>query len=680
MNLLRRWLLNESVLKFLLFLTGVSSICAHSSQGQTRSQALPDIDQILDLPLDDLFNVRVQTSSKRLEKSFESPGVITVFTGEEIALFGANNLFEALSRIVGVLPQFTTFVANNIVSIRGDRPTPTYNHTLVLLDGVPISRESYNGAFNQAIFYSFPLTAIDRIEVVRGPGSVLYGANAFAGVINIITKKTGKPLTTEVRYGTFSSRGVRAFSNLQTESQDLRVTSALHYFATDGWDLTANATDGAISDRVHENGNLGITSNIQYKDLLLSTFLGHTDLFTWRIPSIGNQGYLRNTKFTTDLSYDLYLPGKWKVTPHISHVLGSTFLLLRTSPSQPIGPPTPENHYTTNDSRGEITLEGPITPALNLLAGAVTNWLHGSISGITTPPEGIWWSQIWWGLYSQLDYRLNDTFKFIAGGQLNKVPNLDASFVPRLGTIINFTSNFGLKALYSEAFRAPLPGETIVNTSVIISNPNVTFETVGTYDLQVFYFQPTYQLALSYFHSKQDNIIRRVPLTSPFLTYGNTSPLFIDGVEFESKVIPMPSLFFSGNITYQQNHDTFGNKDVMTTPHWTAKVGVGYTFRALKLGVFNSFISAYPDNSVVYPNRVVVNPAASSFDLLTANLSFNLVKPKVFGVILSDMKFSLYGTNLLDSTYYVPEFGLGFINTIPGGPGRAVYASVEATF
>lgn len=77
---------------------------------------------------------------------------------------------------------------DNAVSIRGDLLTQNDNHRLVLINGRPF-RDVLESGLNSSIYLAFPVDAIDHIEIIRGPGSVLYGSNAYTGVINVVTKR-----------------------------------------------------------------------------------------------------------------------------------------------------------------------------------------------------------------------------------------------------------------------------------------------------------------------------------------------------------------------------------------------------------------------------------------------------------------------------------------------------------
>ena len=139
-------------------------------------------EKLFNLSLAELMTVVVTTPSKSAQPLNETAAVISTFSKREIALFGGRDLGEVLSRMPG-FEEFSSLVnGRNIVTIRADQISINNNHVLFLLNGVPLNRESYTGGiWNEAMILSIPLNTIQQLEVIRGPGSVLYGTNAFAG-------------------------------------------------------------------------------------------------------------------------------------------------------------------------------------------------------------------------------------------------------------------------------------------------------------------------------------------------------------------------------------------------------------------------------------------------------------------------------------------------------------------
>jgi len=116
-----------------------------------------------------------------------APSVATVITAEEIKNIGARTINEALETVPGLHVGVSTKNATSqVYSIRGIH-TSVNPQVLLLMNGVPIS---YLFSGTRA-FFNMPVSSVSRIEVIRGPGSAVYGADAFAGIINIITKDAG---------------------------------------------------------------------------------------------------------------------------------------------------------------------------------------------------------------------------------------------------------------------------------------------------------------------------------------------------------------------------------------------------------------------------------------------------------------------------------------------------------
>ena len=126
----------------------------------------------------------VVTATRSEKKDTDVPAATIVITAKQIKASGAKNAAEALSKVNGlVYKSFGPMAASmgsmiNEINIRGNG-----NGTLVLLNGNPVS---WRGKYN---IDAIPAESIDRIEIVKGGGSVLYGSDAMGGTVNIITKK-----------------------------------------------------------------------------------------------------------------------------------------------------------------------------------------------------------------------------------------------------------------------------------------------------------------------------------------------------------------------------------------------------------------------------------------------------------------------------------------------------------
>ena len=135
------------------------------------------------LNLEDLLNVRVVSGSRHEQRQIESPRSMSVVTGDEIRRRNYRTIPDALNSLAGVMVQYTNYGGGAPI-IRG----LIGNRILILIDGIRINNAIYRLGPNQYL-NTIDINRVERIEVVRGPGSVLYGSDALGGLINIITRK-----------------------------------------------------------------------------------------------------------------------------------------------------------------------------------------------------------------------------------------------------------------------------------------------------------------------------------------------------------------------------------------------------------------------------------------------------------------------------------------------------------
>jgi len=137
---------------------------------------------LFNLSLEELMNVEVSVASTKSENISSTPAVVSTYQMQEFIQQGINTLEQALSLIPGIVVDEGTY-GNATVMIRGVVDAAG-SKVLFLLDGIPYWSPSHNTIPTLGV----PVEAIDRIEVIRGPGAVIYGTNAISGVINVITR------------------------------------------------------------------------------------------------------------------------------------------------------------------------------------------------------------------------------------------------------------------------------------------------------------------------------------------------------------------------------------------------------------------------------------------------------------------------------------------------------------
>lgn len=144
-------------------------------------------DPLFELSLEELLQIKVVTAASGYEQKLaDAPGSVTVITKHEWQAAGARALEDVLDMVPGVhISKTTTGLVANKAVIRGISGT-FGQQVLVLIDGVPIKYRQDSG---QTVGSRIALAGFERVEVVRSPGSAIYGADAVGGVINLVSNK-----------------------------------------------------------------------------------------------------------------------------------------------------------------------------------------------------------------------------------------------------------------------------------------------------------------------------------------------------------------------------------------------------------------------------------------------------------------------------------------------------------
>ncbi len=188
------------------------------------------IDTLLLLSLEQLMNIKVVTASGFLQTTAEAPSTITVITAKEIAERGYEQLEDALRDIPGIDMIHLNGYAPTLIYFRGMYGAENLR-ALLMIDGIV---ENNIIGSNDFAGPAYSLHNVERIEIIWGPASALYGANAFGGVINIITKKGGdiNGLKAEQGFGSFNTSFEKVSMGMRKSNLEFDVAGTL--YSTDG--------------------------------------------------------------------------------------------------------------------------------------------------------------------------------------------------------------------------------------------------------------------------------------------------------------------------------------------------------------------------------------------------------------------------------------------------------------
>ncbi len=206
--------------------------------------------ELLNMSLDELMDIQVVNVSKlNLENLSEVPSAVTIVTSEQIENSGAKNMEEVMRMVAGFDVVRNGNNANTSFGVRGLFSTEgTNNKILFMIDDHPVRSVFFNDA--SVFIGNLPLDNIKQIEIIRGPGSTLFGAGAFLGVINVRTKDADRNAEISVAGGSFSTMEGSGLYTFR-KGDDLKVTLSGKYYQTDGADVEIKSdVSGEVIDPV----------------------------------------------------------------------------------------------------------------------------------------------------------------------------------------------------------------------------------------------------------------------------------------------------------------------------------------------------------------------------------------------------------------------------------------------
>jgi len=439
----------------------LGSVC---SAQDSKSQNLSD------MSLEQLSQMSVYSASKHEQSVSDAPSSVTVITADEIQRYGYRTLADILETVRGFY--ITSDRYQSYVGVRGFGRLGDWNSRILLLvDGHRINSNVLGQAF---VGLEFPvdIDLIQRIEIIRGPSSSLYGAEAFSAVINVITREDKQPKREEISFaaGSFGSYGGRA--TWDGEYKGAVFTLSGSFYSSIGPSLFFPQFDSPTT-------NYGVTSNTNYESYqrILATiarggftFQGLYNSQNKGVPT-AYFGSLFNDPRTRNLQGIDYLDVRYE------HALGQQWHLdARTSVSKNTlyGPvvydpaPAPPDIYSYDgqwwDTEIKVSRSLPHDSTLTFGTEITDNFRVDEFNldpGASPEATKVSAKSVNWAAYTQLDSQINGKFSVSAGVRYDYYDSsFGGSTNPRFALIYHATSSTTAKLLYGSAFRAPVPYET----------------------------------------------------------------------------------------------------------------------------------------------------------------------------------------------------------------------------
>ncbi len=517
------------------------------------------IEKLDELSLEELLNIKVSVVTKKQVSSREAPGIVTVITGEEIAKSGARDLIDVLRLVPGF--EFGLDVQGVVgIGTRG-----LWGHegkVLLIIDGLEYNEPMFNSL---QFGNHFAVEHIKRIEIIRGPGSVIYGGYAELAVINIITDSPAD-------IGGFKASGVYGLTAHSFNRRNLNMAFGRQQ-ETWGIKVLGFIGQGNRSDRQYRDfygheydmdgnsdlnpANLSLALNYRYWQLQL-TYDNYRTTSRDLYDESQDAAYQENFKtYFGELKYDRPLSQKWTLNGKINYKRQNPWFS-----HTPAGKAIEAYYDNTVQRYGEsLTLTHEASDQLSLLIGQEiyhdrTNIYDLTAEDIYTVPKlPVNYTNLAFLGQALLKLRYVNAatgFRFDAHNQYGN------SFVPRF-SVTRATDLYHFKLIYSEAFRAP-GIENIHLNEAIKSERTHVFEIESGLHLSAKWF-----MSLNLFNIKiTDPIVYYYDEVTEGDAYLNFARTGSYGLEAEARV---KLKHVSGMMTYSFYHPYQNKVDLYETGH-----------------------------------------------------------------------------------------------------------------
>ena len=656
----------------------------------------------------------VVTATKIEEMRKDIPNAVTIIDEKDIQVSGARSVGELVANGLGV--DWQTYGnyggAAQEIHIRGMRS----NATQVLVNGINVGSPSLGIADVGKI----PIESIERIEIVKGSGSLLYGSGAMGGTVNIITKSPKRDKTdlrVKAGYGTQNTYRMAA-------EHGMFIGRNIGYYLTAGRTKTDGFRDNSYLKQNDVSAKLLLDKNEYVNISLYGDYIKRDYGVPGVMPPPGTQDFYRNgVKFYNDESAALL--------DHSSDKDGRVVLEIKGEPLEWLGYNL-KGHYTGMDNYNYarysfdgsgaenwvtnqvLGIDGhmniyPFEGVRLLLGGEYKDldWKNRGYnlnsSGFRTGPEYATKAHIFTrSIFTEAEYRPVKYGKIFAGIRHENHSAYGSENLPLFGMVVNPHATTALKLSHGRHFVAPTPNDlywpadpyTRGNTDL---KPEIGWHTDATIEQSL--FKDELFLTASYFHWNVDDKIQWEPDSQGVFTPINLGGYKADGFEAGMRIGPLYNLTLALNYTYtdaREKNREYTRQDYGPPADFQYNIArrrASYTprnqFRAdlTYKGDFGLTVTAtaryvgdrvvYMTESTIYPDTKTVTYSLHSYWTADLKIEQRLYKHWIV---------SLSGANLFDKKYdtrlatFTDQATFRTSPAVYRGAGRSVFAGLTYEF
>ena len=608
---------------------------------------------LADASLEELTNIQVYSASKHLQSASEAPASVTVVTAEEIQKYGYRTLADILRSVRGFYITYDHLYS--YVGVRGFGRLGDWNSRILLLvDGHRINNNS-DGHGMLGTEFPVDVDLIERVEIIRGPSSSLYGTDAFFAVINVITRKAPQLKGLELSFAPASFGTYAGRASYGGRYQGLEMLLSGTFYDSQGQTLFFPEFDKPAT-------NYGVTRNTDYESsqhvLATISFRGFTlqGLFSQRdkgVPTayfggLFNDPRTKNFDYQQyfDLSYQHSIGEKWDLTARTSYDQAREQDPVAYSTGLPDGSTTVDTYsFRGNWWNSEVKLSRTLLEKHKITLGTeITDNLRQDQGDLIVPGNIFTLdpaTSVIWALYGQDEFAITHKLTLSAGLRYDHYSNFGGTTNPRLGLIYHVFHPTTLKLLYGTAFRAPEPFEitpdfgSFYDDNLRLKPEKIrSVEGVVEQDLG-----PRFKLSGSVFRNWIDDLISLEIESAGHSLYSNAGKVDAMGVEVELDGRLAGGLEGRASYSYADATEPVTHQVLSNSPQHLGKLN-------LSVPVVQKRLFASLDAQYTSPRQTLLGNTVSGFPVFNVTLLGHTLGKHL------DLSASIY--NILDRKYFDP--------------------------
>lgn len=705
-------LLVKYLVTLMLLLFFISSLLQRGSAQNSDSLYM---EQLLSLSLDQLLELEVTTPARVEQKVWAASSKVLVVTKAMIINRGYTDLTDVLRDIpyFQIQSEYGHWMKGAIVNLRGHRSGDSGNNKfLILVDGVRLSDDAEEGIYMG--LNSIPLNGIKQVEIVYGPNSTLYGRDAYAGMINLVTSDVNESYA-GYSYGDFDTQKINGGI---AHSLSGKAQVSFHYssYKSDEQDPTRKSDTYKnrhvfprhpyTQEFFRGTHNSSFDMGLKYGGLMLKfiqtdieaseTYGCNPDFYVSEYSTVtALQNRILSTRYTSKIGQkaDLVLSYTFK-----NHELDPRTANLYTSDLGLTGSINPADSTITVDSlyayggrkyyyfrtrthSADAKLIYQPFSKIKITSGVEANFINGipivsegkGGKPITTEKQRDRWDHSFTttGVYADVAWQIKPSLIATFGGRYDMSSDYGNSYMPRV-SLITRTSNMLYKLTFAQGYLAPSVTqryfESITNFSWIKPNPNINPERNTSVELDGTYLNENVQFSTNIFYNRvMDGIVESTQTgDSAYVTVGDSSyhvPIIQSmnlsrghkyGFSMESTAQVFPNFEVSANYSMICGYDKVAGERVNLRDNLssthTVNLGVRYQYRKVSL---YSGLQWYSKRRIKSPH---VNTLYSNFVDSEGYINFDPVFLVNVHLLVSNVWQGLSGfvhvENLLNKEYY----------------------------